>query len=497
MLNSRRGALVATALVVGTFLAANLATSARSPVVWQDEVMFADPAANLLIGNGFTTSAWFQSRDTVFAGNAPLYSLCLYPWIAIFGFNVVAVRAFNYVLILMVVGLAVLALKRLSLVRSRPPALGFAVLVLCADGVTYSYRSGRYDCLGMLLVAALFLASTIGHIRSRAMALFLIATLVPWTGLQLLPFLALVGAIALLVRWRAAFIDVCSAGAGCLAGLGALAAFFAANGVWQEFLKSVAILSGARRSLAARLVAGLQAPFTEPSSILLLLVLGLCLIAASRRRDLQLRSPIAVGLLFGLLVPCLLAMAGKYARYYCWMAFLPMAACVAAEWQAGRLARGGRFVAPLLLLACLAGLPGRLAITGLEWNLRDPAAVDSTVARIVRPTDRVYSEYEAYYPAKKAAAALFLPPFAGLTPEMEGIEPPLSAADRDSINLLILKPSTEARSLAYFGDRWRFVGRYSSLGDSERPTGLLGGRGSKPYDLRFYRRERDAFAAAR
>ncbi|MGZ3472339.1 MAG: hypothetical protein ACXVA6_20420, partial [Isosphaeraceae bacterium] len=88
LINSRRVELVLGSLLLSSFLAANLGTSSRSPVIWQDEVMFTDPAANLYFGQGFTTSAWFQSRGTLFAGNSPLYSLCLYPWIRVFGFDV-------------------------------------------------------------------------------------------------------------------------------------------------------------------------------------------------------------------------------------------------------------------------------------------------------------------------------------------------------------------------------------------------------------------------
>src|SRR5208337_4817362 len=66
LLNSRRVELLLGSLLLSTFL-----------------------AANLYFGQGFTTSAWFQSRDTLFAGNSPLYSLCLYPWIRVFGFDVV------------------------------------------------------------------------------------------------------------------------------------------------------------------------------------------------------------------------------------------------------------------------------------------------------------------------------------------------------------------------------------------------------------------------
>jgi len=104
---------------------------------------------------------------------------------------------------------------------------------------------------------------------------------------------------------------------------------------------------------------------------------------------------------------------------------------------------------PLLLLACAAGLPARLAVTCREWGLRDPGPVAQIVAEQVRPTDWVYSEYEAYYPAKKTAAVLFLPPYAGLIPEMKGQQPALSAAERERVDLLILKPSTEQETLQF------------------------------------------------
>jgi hypothetical protein len=304
------------------------------------------------------------------------------------------------------------------------------------------------------------------------------------------------GLLMVLIRGRTAVFDVLAIGVGCLFGALCLSAFFLENGVWHEFLKSVSILSGARRSVAARAAAALVAPFTEPSSTLLLAVLGLILVSALRRGDLRLRSPLGVGLLVGVLVPCFLALVGKYARYYSWMAFIPMAACVAAGFQSGRVIPVRRVVVPLLLLACAVGLPARLAITCREWKLRDPGPVDQVVLEQVRPTDWVYSEYEAYYPAKRAAAVLFLPPYAGLTPGMEGVQPPISAADRESVDLLILKPSTEQQTLRFFGRQWSMVGRYDAAGSTRGDIAAALGRRSQPYQIKVFRRQRGAIASA-
>jgi hypothetical protein len=499
LLISRRIEVLLGLLLVAVFLTANLITSSRSPVVWQDEVMFADPAANLYLGHGFTTSAWFQSRDSMFAGNSPLHSLCLYPWIGVFGLDVTAVRAFNYALVLAALVLVVVALGRLGLIRSAGPKCALVLLVLCGDGVTYSYRSGRYDCLGMLVVAAIACAVTVEQRRLRAVALVCTSFLVPWAGLQLLPYLALLGLLLLAVRGRAVLVDLMLIGAGAILGLGSLAMFFIENNVWGEFLKSVSILAGARRPITSRLAAAVAAPFTEPSSILLLAALAAGLAAVLRRGDFRLRSPVGVGLLAGVLVPMVLAITGKYARYYCWMAFLPMAASVASELQRDRLGVFRPLVLSLLVLACLVGLPARMALTCREWTLRDPKAVDQVVTAAIRPTDWVYSEYEAYYPAKRAAAALFLPPYAGLIPEMDGsgIVPAFSAAERDAVDLLILKPSSEERTLRYFGGLWSLVGRYSAAESQKvKTTGVLG-RGSQPYEIRIYRRQPVTLTAVR
>src|SRR5689334_18193604 len=79
------------------FLLVNLATSARYPYVWIDEVMYSDPAVNLYLGNGFTSTAWYaQPSNEFWAGNVPLHSALLYLWMKTFGFSIVAVRSINY-----------------------------------------------------------------------------------------------------------------------------------------------------------------------------------------------------------------------------------------------------------------------------------------------------------------------------------------------------------------------------------------------------------------
>jgi hypothetical protein len=349
----------------------------------------------------------------------------------------------------------------------------------------------------MLLVVSLALALTFPQGKARSLAFVLLSALLPWAGLQLLAYVALGGLLLLLLRGRSARLEVLTIGAGCAAGLASLFVFFLENGVWREFLKSVAILSGARQPLAHRLVEAAGAPLSEPSSILVLVALGVVLISILNRDRVRIRSPLVIGLLAGVLVPCLLALLGKYPRYYAWMAFVPMAGCLAAELESGRAKPVLKLVMPLIVLACLAGLPARLAVTCRDWTLRDPRPVDRFVTEQVRPTDWVYSEYEAYYPAKKTAAVVFLPPYAGLMPGMERVTPPLSEADKNRVDVLILKPATRDETLRRFEGRWTMVGQYAAVGDAGSSIAATLGRGSKPYELLVYRRQRAAVASAR
>src|SRR4051794_23262087 len=89
---SLRAEFLILAAMLAVFLAVNLATAGRAPVVWTDEVMFTDAAANAALGHGFTSTAWpFQRADATWGGNAPLHAWLLVPWLKVWGFNVTAV----------------------------------------------------------------------------------------------------------------------------------------------------------------------------------------------------------------------------------------------------------------------------------------------------------------------------------------------------------------------------------------------------------------------
>ena len=483
-----RSGLLAAFLLAAVFMAVNLATAERSPVVWTDEVMFADPAVNASLGRGFTTTAWLQPRETFFAGNAPLHSLVLIPWIEVFGVNATAVRSLNFALVLAVVAILVWTVKRLGLIRSNQVAFLLAILILCGDGVTYSYRSGRYDCLGMLWVALMFASQTLTRPLGRVLMIGPLCALVPWTGFQLIPYVGLLGLLLLILKGRSAIPDVVAAAFGGLVGLLLLAFLFREQGVLQEFRTTLFYIRGAQRSLAGMAWDFLRAPWVESSSVFLLLAL---IVAAMATRPIKQRTIVVIGLLVGVVVPCALGFTGKYVRYYAWMAYIPMAVAVASTIDASRSRTAlSRTIFGLALIAAGVGFPARLALTILEWQARDPGPVRRLVESHVGPADWVYAEFEAYYPAKRLAGELFLPPYLGIiaVPGRERVPAAMTLEERARVNVLITKPDRRDLTLREFEGTWREVGHYAA--DPSSHSGLLARLhvGSKPYDLTVFRR---------
>jgi hypothetical protein len=117
------------------FLVINLATTSRFPLVWKDEVYYADPAVNTNLVLGFTSYANVaQPHGRLWAGNTPLYSILLDGWLNAVRIGVVQVKSFGYV-IAVVADLALwLTTIRLRLITSTGMRMGFVLTLLLAYG---------------------------------------------------------------------------------------------------------------------------------------------------------------------------------------------------------------------------------------------------------------------------------------------------------------------------------------------------------------------------
>jgi hypothetical protein len=518
-------------LVVILFLALNLLTGMRYPIVWVDEVMFADPAAHLYLGQGFHSTAWpYQDADHLFAGYPPLYPLLLAGWMALVGLEPAGVRALNYALAVLAAVALWLAVARLGLVTAPASRLTLVTLVLLGYGVSLGYRSGRPDTLMLLLAALALLAFTVRSRPSRALCLVGVSSLLPLSSLATAPF-AVMLAVLLLVyggpRW---WRECACLLVGLAVGVGLLLGAYAWSGVLGEFWETTH-----GDAAGGMLAAVLQGRFRhenrlpkDASLFPLLAAGGLLLREQLRQRRFRGRSALSFGLVACGVVPLGMALAGKFPTYYNWMAYVPLAigVCSALAPKAGGETREGEAVevpaeaqpmarreprppaeaveerimarreprpprartpatavGVLVTLACLLGLPLQLALAAYDWGDRAYPPVERMVAAQIRPEDRVYCDYGAYFAAKAQAAVVYTPRYLHR----------LTARDREQLSALIIAPDDLEQVAAAFGGAWSPIGRgvrprrgtlfADVLG---RPLGF--GNLTRKYDLQVYRR---------
>jgi len=492
MSGRRERAIVVVACA--TLLTLNLATATRFPIPWLDEVMFADPAANLLFGKGFTSCTWpLQPCDAGFwAGYPPLYPALLFVWMRFFGFGPVAVRSLDYVLVVVGVLALWLAVARLRLIAAPRGRLWLVALLLLGYGMVFDYRSARVDCLGFTVVAAIVLASSIHASRPRCAVIALLALLPPLIGLQMLLYAVLMTALLALYRGRELRRELLSGAAGLAAGTAALYALYSAAGVWPSFVSDT-IRS---HSLAGRGVnlTGLAATLGEygrnfggvlkDPSFLVLLVIAIAIAARRRQRgEAVVRSPLGFALAVAAVIPIALFLTGVYPVYYSWMTYVPLSVGVccavpAARPQTRPTAVETSDVTPAgLVLACAVGLPLVLTWMAVDWADRDYGRVEAALRDTITANDRVYVDYSAYYVVKPRAAAVFT-----------DHSPRLTRAQAATIDTLIISPAQLDGVVGALGGHWRASGpRIRSRGGRDTRVSIWGPR----YDLEVYRRVHD------
>jgi hypothetical protein len=448
----REGLLVAGLCVA--LLAFNLATAARFPIPWLDEVLFTDPAVNLHLGKGFTSSFWWaQPRHEIWAAYPPLYPTLLSQWLRAAPFSPAGVRSFSYVLFSLAVLLASAAVRRWDLLRGRRCRLQLVLLLLLGYGPAFCYRSGRVECLGMLILAAAMFGSSLGSRPWRLATVAAAAVLLPLTGLQFVVYVI----VLCLLLWAFTGRRFLGEGAALLAGMAAgcclLFLHYSRLGLWETFLSSTV---GTRTLLARGLdPGGLRATmgsystafngFLKDPSFLLMLALGL-LLAAGRiaRGRFRLRSPLGFGLAVALVLPAVMFLTGVYPVYYSWMAFVPLSLGVLMELGTTET----RLPRRMLPAVWVVGLPLVFAWVALDWSDRDPWRVEEFVQRHVEERDWVLTDYPAYYPVKqRAAVTLGVAQLPLLTPE-----------ERARISRIVAPPDRIGGLVENLGGEWVAAG---------------------------------------
>jgi len=440
------------------FLLVNGLTLTWYPSVWVDEVQFADPAVSLVNGEGFTSTAWFaQDSREFWAGNVPLYTVLLSGWFWLLGVGPAVGRSLNLVLFLVFLWTAWAFLKRSALVPGENWRIGFIALLMCAHGLVFSYRTGRYDCLGMLWFALAALVWTTAPGVRRTAALILLGALMPWTGLQLLPAAALLGALLLLFLQHEALTRVAAVWSGVLLGCATLWWFYASHGVWAAFRASTSAIGVIGHSWIQK-IQSLPAVYTADKTRLIVLFLALALVWIGRRN-----RPFLFGLSAAILFPAAMQIAGKFPIYYGWMALLPLTIGVfgllATEFRRiSSLQRLGAVAA--LVAAAVIGLPVRIWALAAGAADRSPASVSAFVRAHIRPDDVAVADFKAYYALRELT----------LRPLAITYLPAIRPEERDRVTVLIVKPQDLQAAQQVVGGHWLSI---SAKPAPRQPNALL------------------------
>ena len=545
----RRETLCLT-ILLGVWFAANLATLERAPTVWCDEVLFTDPALHWIQGKGLTSTAWPQPPERPALLNGPLHTVLLCGWLRAWtlmgvGISPTVVRSFGSVLAL-VAAVWLWALARgCGLVSSPKLRLSGVAAFLCADSVSSAYRSGRYDLVGLLVVLAVVWsvgyrgrsagmpASAPPAVRLPAvLTTALLAALVPFAGLHLVPYCLLLAVGAVLGAGREWIGRVLPALIGMGVGGLALVGMHLGSGTLPYFIAFTRQQSEA--GIAAKLLALPVNAVRDLSVVPLLAYLALCIVlhvgrggamfpAGSPRLRYPLTlgrhmPPALLGLAAGIAIPVCMTLAGRYTRYYGWMAFVPVLVVVLRSLERGRPGPGrpteasgagegmvggrgseggrqrgavsGARAAPAvssphavwtaglgvaaLGVSMALGLPLRTLICLLEWRERDYGKVADFVQAQVRPDDRVVVGHSAYYPVTQIAGTWYLPNALDYMPR----------ADVEAATCIVDRPESAPWTMALTGGTWQMAAEYRP----EPPVGRVRLGRALLYHLAVYRR---------
>ncbi len=410
----RREAIV-LAVVLLLFTTFNFVTSTRFPLPWQDEDQFTDVAANFALGYGFTSTVWTCGDHDItnfFACNAPLYPYIAGLWIRHFGFTILGVRSLNYLMMTLACFFLWLAVRRLKLIHGSLSRLLLVPLIVTGYGLGINYRSGRYDCLGILLFAAILLACSIKRPSWRYSLIAVGGAVLPFAGLQLVCY-AVVLSVALLVAFRTAVLrEVLILGAGIALGGIAFCGFLVYHGALERFL--AALHSENPTSFLQRFSdreQRIERLPKDPSLVLLYCSLLVLAIRQFREGRFRIRSPLGFGIAVGAIVPVGMILVGKFTTYYSWMAYIPL--CIALLACVSELSPGRPLSTALAVLlvatGCLLGMPLQAASAIYYWGDRDMRPVEEMAARNIGPQDWVYTDYAAYFAVKRLTEHVFIP----------------------------------------------------------------------------------------
>ncbi len=479
----------------------------RTPTVFVDEPQYCDPAANLYLGSGFTSTLSGQGRDDFFCAIVPLYPGILYCFFKVFGFGFFQARVVNTLLAGAAGFLIWAALRRTGFIKQPASRLFCLALVLSGSVSTLTFRTIRADTTMFLVCAMVFFACSLpAGWPGRYVLVGLLSTLLPAAGVPMIPYVGMVLLINLAVYGFANLRLLASIAAGLLGGIASLALFYRHFSVLHTFVDIVLSFSGAGAMgqggssfLHTKVFGTAYDPeslftsfFGNPLEFLdqktlfdysaaLLFLLVLVLSAKSWRimSDRQRRFIVCI-VLMTLAIPPVMHLAGHYRSFYRWMTYIPLAIAVPRmlemQVETGMTPWLRRMAILGMCVSVLMGIPLRTLAIIPGWRARSPEPLERVAARIAKPTDVVVCEYKAYFAVRPRVRLLYAN---GLM--ARGDFGKTRDLPTNEITLLCLPASTYDSVIQIIGGKWKKV----PLDGIPEAEALAKTR----YALDFYRRD--------
>jgi hypothetical protein len=479
-------------LMVGLLLAAAIAhalTASWFPA-WSDDVMQADAAVNLYLGNGWTSTAWqSQPADSFWAANNPMYTLLLYFWMCFAGLSVTSIRVFGFCVCSVASGIIAITMFSQRIILRAETVAATVLLLTCDDAVAGLYRTGRADSVTLLVCAIVFAAlATCATASARLWVVFLSGLPIFAAGLHAVPAIIAVALVSHFMVRRLRLAPIAALTGGATAGLAILASIFALNNALLTFISQTFVsgysLGGAIVQAIVlwddksfnRLVEMLHlvTPWALAESILInntaaTVMIGMLIARMNPSSGSYVRRMCNAGLGYGIFVPIVMSAAGRYPSYYSWMATTPALCClmVALERKLHAPLTPTAFVFPAtaLLVICL-GLPLRILKDNDIYGPIGWGQTEAMCSAAFSPTDVVYGDPIVYFNLKQRGIRLYLTTYGG----GRGY-PRLSSQEQDSITALILRSPPADRDVLRVGGVWQleesYLIKYWSDGPSE------------------------------
>jgi hypothetical protein len=487
--------LVLTAALIA-FVAFNAAITLDLQPVWLDEVTVADPAVNLYLGRGFTSTGWqYQTKEQFWASNAPLHQILLFHWLKAFKLSPLSVRSMNFVLMAGVIFMLWLSCVRMGFVRTWQGRLAMFASLTCTAGLTFNYCAGRYDCIGILLCVTLLFAFSLASDWKRWTVLVAASVFIPLAGVNLLPYVVLMAGLCVGMFGRRYLRELGAVALGLALGGTFLYMLYVTNQVAHVILTSAGghalhdvvdkTAGGVRDGdaqhkvlytlthlplmLLARLK-DLPTWYTHDRSYMLLALFVISSAGfAYRRHELQRMSVLTFGAAAALLVPLVLGLARNYPFYYSWMSLIPLsvsgAALVSKAFEGPSTLARRAGVTALVLAACFWGMPYRLLALREEPAMGAPyRQLDAFLAANTREGDCAYADFEPYYGLIARTRYTLLPTYKDM----------LSEQERSELSLLVVRRQNAEAAQQLAGGAWHEVGELNA---------------PEPYDVVAYRRD--------